>query len=362
MSKAKVKTKAPAKRRGLKNSWLLSSVVSVFIVLVIAGVFLLAVQGVYPGILQSFASRDNFAYICIFAVGAFLAVTSALFVANYLFISGIITPVLHLTEVSRRIAEGSYGIQAQKNNNNEIGDLIDSLNELSAKIAQGERLQSEFISSVSHELRTPLTAITGWSETLLYDETISGDSRRGVVIISKESDRLTKMVGELLEFTRIQDGRFNLDIQKVDIGAVLEDSVLTYSEKLRQDEIEFIYNPYDDLFPDADADPERLKQVFLNLLDNAAKHGSEGKKIIVSSALSGDFVEIAVRDFGKGISAEDLPHIKEKFYKGASRERGSGIGLAVCDEIITRHSGTLTIENAKDGSGALALLRLPVSK
>ena len=362
MPKTATNPEKTIKRRGLKNRWLLSSAVSVLLVIIIAGVFLLAVEGVYPGILQSFARRDNFAYICIFAVCAFISVTSALFVANYLFIRSIISPVLHLTEVSRRIAEGGYGIQALKNRQDEIGDLIDSLNELSTKIAQAERLQSEFISSVSHELRTPLTAITGWSETLLYDELITGDSRRGIMIISRESDRLTKMVGELLEFTRIQDGRFNLDIQKIDIGAVLDDSVLTYSEKLRQDEIEFIYNPYDDIFPEADADPERLKQVFLNLLDNAAKHGGEGKKIIVTSTLSGDFVEITFRDFGKGITAEDLPHIKEKFYKGASRERGSGIGLAVCDEIITRHSGTLEILNAKDGAGALATLRLPISK
>jgi signal transduction histidine kinase len=229
---------------------------------------------------------------------------------------------------------------------------------MSAEIAQGEKLQTEFISSVSHELRTPLTAITGWSETLSYDSAIQGDSRRGVLIISKEASRLTKMVEELLEFTRIQGGRFNLNVEKMDVSAELEDAIFTYGSLLRQEGVELVYEAPEQPLPLIEGDPERLKQVFLNILDNAAKYGRGGEKIIVSVSRAERFVRIQVRDFGPGIPAEELPHVKEKFYKGSSKERGSGIGLAVCDEIVTRHGGTLSIENAQ-GGGVLVTVSLP---
>ncbi len=281
------------------------------------------------------------------------------FLSNTYFIRTITEPILALTEVARRIAEGSYGIQAEKKHDDEIGTLTDAINEMSVKIGQSEKVQTEFISSVSHELRTPLTAITGWSETLAYDEAIQGDSRRGIQIISKEASRLTKMVEELLEFTRIQDGRFNLNVEPIDVAAELEDSIYTYGELLRQDQVELLYTPSEEPLPHILGDGERLKQVFLNILDNAAKYGREGGKIEVNMDLDGDSVRIRVRDHGPGIPEDELPHVKEKFYKGSSKVRGSGIGLAVCEEIVTRHGGTLEIANAPEG-GCVVTVRLPV--
>ncbi|MBR5261128.1 MAG: HAMP domain-containing histidine kinase [Oscillospiraceae bacterium] len=264
-----------------------------------------------------------------------------------------------IMDFSKKIADGSYGIQLEKTREDELGNLVDSLNRMSEEIARSEKLQTEFISSVSHELRTPLTAITGWAETLAYDDSMSGDSRRGIEIILKEANRLTKMVSELLEFTRIQGGRFNLDIEKIDVASELEDAIFTYGELLKRDHIDLEYTPTDDEIPMLDADGERLKQVFLNLIDNAAKHGREGGRIAVGIQMQDEDVVITVRDFGRGIPENELPHVKEKFYKGSSRERGSGIGLAVCDEIIMRHGGTMTIENATDG-GVLASILLPL--
>lgn len=264
-----------------------------------------------------------------------------------------------IMDFSKKIADGSYGIKMEKMREDELGDLVETLNRMSEEIARSEKLQTEFISSVSHELRTPLTAITGWAETLMYDESIGGDSRRGIEIILKEANRLTKMVSELLEFTRIQGGRFNLNIEKIDIASELEDAMFTYGELLKRDHIDLEYTPTDDEIPIMDADGERLKQVFLNLIDNAAKHGREGGRIVVGMELEDESVRITVRDFGRGIPEAELPHVKEKFYKGSSRERGSGIGLAVCDEIVTRHGGEMRIENAEDG-GVLASIVLPL--
>ena len=106
-------------------------------------------------------------------------------------------------------------------------------------------------------------------------------------------------------------------------------------------------------------DPERLRQVFCNLLDNAAKHGGSGKRIDVSVAQEGEDAVIRIRDYGSGIPEEELPHVKYKFYKGSSKARGSGIGLAVCEEIVTRHEGRLDIGNAQ-GGGCLVTIVLPI--
>ncbi len=219
-------------------------------------------------------------------------------------------------------------------------------------------MQTEFISSVSHELRTPLTAITGWAETLAYDEAIRGDSRRGIEIITREAGRLTKMVEELLEFTRIQDGRFTLHVSTVELPALVEDCLYTYNELFRHEDLAVTYvSPEEDL-PEIPGDPERLSQVFLNILDNACKYGKNGKKIDVNITHDDATVSVCIRDYGPGIPPAELPQVKKKFFKGSSKERGSGIGLAVCDEIVTRHNGTLDIANAA-GGGVRVTVTLP---
>ena len=295
------------------------------------------------------------------ACGIGLLIILIVLLSTLYFIKTITEPIHGLTVLARQIAEGSYGIQTEKKYDDEIGDLTDAINEMSAKISQSEKMQTEFISSVSHELRTPLTAITGWAETLMYDQEIKGDSGRGVAIISKEAARLTKMVEELLEFTRIQDGRFNLNIEQMDVEAELEDSIFAYGELLRQEQLELEYTPCEQPVPSIPGDPERLRQVFLNILDNAAKYGKSGKEIDVSLEKQGDYVVISVRDHGPGIPEAELPFVKNKFYKGSSKERGSGIGLAVCDEIVSRHGGELIIENA-EGGGVRVIVKLPVSR
>ena len=290
-----------------------------------------------------------------------LIIIAIVFLSNMYFIKTITVPIRGLTMLARQISEGSYGIMAEKKYDDEIGELTDAINDMSQKIGQAEKMQTEFVSQVSHELRTPLTAITGWSETLLYDQEIKGESRRGLSIISKEAGRLTKMVEELLEFTRIQDGRFNLNIEQLDIEAELEDSVFAYGELLRHENIQLNYSQSPQMLPAIPGDPERLRQVFLNILDNAAKYGRSGKQIDVSIDRSGDFVVIKFRDYGPGIPEDELPFVKNKFYKGSSKERGSGIGLAVCDEIVSRHGGELEIENA-EGQGTVVTVKLPITR
>ena len=288
------------------------------------------------------------------------AILLMIYFTNLYFVKSILEPIQAITETTKRIAAGSYGVQLEKKYNDEIGELVDTINDMSLKVSQAEKMKSEFISSVSHELRTPLTAINGWGETLLRGEvTDPRDVQKGMAIIVSEARRLTKMVEELLEFSRIEDGRFTLRIEQIDIKAELEDAVYTYREFFRKKGITLEYHDCEEEFPPIPGDPERLRQVFSNLLDNAAKHGGSGKRITVSIFPEGGMVAIRIRDYGHGIPPEELPHVKTKFYKGSSKARGSGIGLAVCDEIAIRHNGSLTIENAQ-GGGCAVTLRLPV--
>lgn len=289
-----------------------------------------------------------------------LVVLIVLLSSNY-YIRSIMVPVAEITEKAKKIAAGSYGIQIQTKYADEIGELADTINDMSVQINQNEKMQRDFISSLSHELRTPLTAITGWSETLLADEGLDPDTRRGMKIILREGQRLTEMVLELLDFNRIQDGRMTLNIEQTDIRSEFEDTVYMYSSRLFQEEISLEYLDNDEEIPEIPCDPQRMRQVFLNILDNAAKHGGEGKRIDASIHYEHQQVVVRIRDYGPGIPEDEIPLVKKKFYKGSSKARGSGIGLAVCDEIVEMHGGTLTLENAQ-GGGTLVTVRLPASQ
>ena len=301
--------------------------------------------------------------MAVIAIALIAALCMALvIISNLLFINNVVEPVAVVTEAAKRISAGSYGFQLENKYTDELGELVDNINDMSLKISQNEKMKSEFISSVSHELRTPLTAINGWGETILEDPT--GDPvqmRRGIRIILNESRRLSTMVEELLEFSKMEDGRFTLRIEQVDLQAEFEDAIFTYRELFRQEGIELEYSAEDQMLPPISGDPERLKQVFCNVLDNAAKHGGAGGHISASVCLEGDAEVIRIRDYGPGIPEAELPYVKQKFYKGSSKARGSGIGLAVCDEIVNLHGGTFDIGNA-EGGGAVVTIKLPLKE
>ena len=279
--------------------------------------------------------------------------------SNLIFINNVVEPVAVVSDAAKRISQGSYGFTLENKYTGELGELIDNINDMSMKISQNEKMKTEFISSVSHELRTPLTAISGWGETLLADpDRDQIQLHRGLRIILSESRRLSGMVEELLEFSKMEDGRFTLQLEDVDLQAEFEDSVFTYRELFRQEGIELHYEPGVEILPAISGDPERLKQVFCNVLDNAAKHGGAGKRIDASMTREGSAQVIRVRDYGPGIPEAELPYVKQKFYKGSSKARGSGIGLAVCDEIVRLHGGVFEIANA-EGGGAVVTIRLP---
>lgn len=300
-------------------------------------------------------------YVAGVSLMALLLVVVVVLISSNYYIHTILVPLRAIIDKSKKITNGSYGIQIETEYNDEIGELANAINEMSIKISENERMQTEFISSLSHELRTPLTAITGWSETLLGSEGLNLQTRRGMNIIHKEAGRLTEMVLELLDFTRIQDGRMTMNMEMSDIRSEFEDVVYMYGSRVAQDGQALEYADNDEDIPEIFCDPKRLRQVFLNVLDNAAKHGSDGGKIEASMEFVKETVIVRIRDYGPGIPEDELPLVKKKFYKGSSKARGSGIGLSVCDEIIQMHGGTLTLENAP-GGGTLVTIEIPANQ
>lgn len=292
------------------------------------------------------------------SLGLSVLVLSLVVVSNRYFIKSILEPVLKINAVAREIADGKYGKRLQKIYDDEIGQLCDTINYMSDEISRVERMKNDFISSVSHELRTPLTAIGGWSETLLaYGENQDDETSIGLTIINREAQRLTQMVEELLDFGRLESGRLTLDIDICDVSRELFEAVYMYRSLLEKENFEILFTKEEHDYH-VNGDSHRLKQVFLNIIDNATKYGREGGKAEISIDKVETEIIVKVRDYGAGISEKDLPFVKQKFYKGASKKRGSGIGLAVTDEIINLHGGSIDIFS-KENEGTTIYIKIP---
>lgn len=285
-----------------------------------------------------------------------LAIVALMFSTGMYFINSIVIPVRQISETARGYAEGDFSQRIEKSKDDELGELCDAINYMATELENTDKIKNEFISSVSHELRTPLTAIKGWSETLCEvndPETF----QKGMRVITGEAERLSGMVEELLDFSRIQDGRFTLQKETMDILAELEDAVLIYTERARSLGLEMIYNG-PEMLPFVYGDRSRLRQVFINIIDNAVKYSNAGGTVTVEATQVKGEIVILISDTGVGIAQEDLPKVKTKFYKANHTRRGSGIGLAVANEIVEMHGGSLII-NSEIGKGTTVQITLP---
>lgn len=283
-----------------------------------------------------------------------------LIISGIYFVGSIVKPVQKLNDATRKIAMGNFSEHILNDSNDEIGQLCASINHMADELSTADAMKNEFISSVSHELRTPLTAIKGWAETIMSDND-ADTTKKGIRVIVNETERLSQMVEELLDFSRMQNGKFSLQMTTIDILAELEDAILIYEEKAKHENISIMYNS-PEMLPFIFGDKNRLRQVFINIIDNAIKYSSapERESIIKINAVQKDesHICISVEDNGCGISVADLPKIKTKFYKANHTKRGSGIGLAVADEIVTMHKGVLTIDST-EGKGTIVNIILP---
>lgn len=292
------------------------------------------------------------------SIGGGLLVLVLVALSGSYFVSSIVEPIKDLSGMARRIAMGDYGCRLKRRSDDEIGSLCDAINYMASEIEAAERMKNDFISSVSHELRTPLTAIKGWSETMQNGMDDPELMKTGMSILTAETDRLTRIVEELLDFSRMQNDKLVLQMQPVDLDAELYDAVLLMRERATEENVKLEYVENEGL-PTVTADPARLKQVFINILDNAIKYNRPGGAVRVEAANMGQKVQIVISDTGMGISAEDLSKVKTKFFRADHSRPGTGIGLALADEIVRGHHGRMDIES-RLGEGTTVTLTLPV--
>ena len=241
------------------------------------------------------------------------------------------------------------------------GTVLVTLHDLT-ELRRVETSRREFVSNVSHELRTPLSSIKAMAETLenggLDDPDINADY---VHRIHVESDRMTTLVNDLLELTKLQSGQVGMDVQPIDIASVIHEEGSRYVGVAENRGIETHVSLPDQL-PKVVAQEDRMRQVVRNLLDNALKFTPADGKISVSATVNHDVVEVRVSDSGVGIPAESLPHIFERFYKveRSRREEGSGLGLAIVKNIVEAHGGEVSVES-KEGEGSAFSFTVPIA-
>ncbi len=289
-------------------------------------------------------------------IGIFVIIVTI--VISLILAHSIVHPLKDITTAAAMMAKGNLDIRIGKDRNDEIGVLSDTLNYMVTEVQNREKLKNDFISTVSHELRTPLTSIKGWANTIIDDEFTDREIiKDGLNIIVKESDRLTNMVEELLDFSRFVSGKVELYKEKTDVAAIIDYIRKHMRTRAKQENINF--SAVCEQMPEVEIDRNKIKQVLLNLLGNSFKFTQPGGMVSLRAFQEDNRLIFQVEDNGCGISSEDLPLVKEKFYKGKNSKSQTGLGLSICDEIVRLHQGELTIESQHE-KGTLVTVRLPL--
>ena len=284
-----------------------------------------------------------------------LGLIICLIISNY-----FINPLIKLKNIALKIGEGNFDVLADETMDGELGSLAKTMNVMSSSIVNKENLKNEFISSISHELRTPLTIIKGWAITLQSESDKNTIVGEGLMLIEKESDRLTNMVEELLDFSRLSSGRMELKVSEINLSEIAKLVNKQLQFRAKTGGIDMVVN-YDEKPVIIMADKDRIKQILINLLDNALKFTESGGVIITNITQDENNAVLEVIDTGIGIKSEEISLITGKFYKGGSSNSHTGLGLSICEEIIKLHGGNMTI-TSKIGEGTSVRVILPKRK
>lgn len=272
----------------------------------------------------------------------------------------LIKPIRDVTEMAEVMAAGDLSIKNNEYEVYEIEQLANTLNLMATEIQKREVLKNEFISSVSHELRTPLTAIKGWVITIKEDLDDKETVDMGFEILQKEADRLTTMVEELLDFSRLLNTGVKINKTNVDIDSFLQEIYYYLKPRAAREYIDFKLD-YTEENNTSYFDENRIKQVLINLLDNSFRFTNRDGKVSLKFINSKEYIKFIVEDSGIGIVEEELPRVKEKFFKGKGSKSQNGIGLSISDEIIKAHNGMLEIESKRNVGTRITVI-LPKGK
>lgn len=289
-------------------------------------------------------------------VAGVVAAGFALIVAGLL--SRTITrPLRELVSGARRFAKGEYRTRVPVAGPSEVAELGGAFNEMAGEIARARGSEQDFLADISHELRTPLTSIQGFAQAISEGEAAGAAITPAANIIQRESRRLMRMVEGLLQVARLQSGATDLASERVEPSLLLATARAALEPQAQEAGVSFVFEPND--LPAVRGDPDRLTQLFLNVLDNAVKHSPRGGEIVVHGARADGQAVVTVRDAGSGLPQGAEKRLFRRFYRGDNAQRdGAGLGLAIAQAIAEAHGGSITARNV-EGGGAEFTVRLP---
>jgi signal transduction histidine kinase len=263
-------------------------------------------------------------------------------------------PIREVERATQRIAAGDLDVRLRSYPPDEIGRLARSVNCLAGRLKHLEAARAQFISEISHDLRTPLTALKGLLVNLIDDS--EPGRRSSLRIAERETDRLIRLVNQLLDFSRWQGGQLRLDCKAVDVGEIARDALLLVRERANHRNVRLSGHIAPDL-PAARVDSDRVKRVILNLLDNGIKFTPAGGEVALLVTQREEGIEISVQDTGRGMAAEEQERAFEPYYRGAGG--GTGLGLAIARAIVEAHGGRMSVESSP-GQGTRVWFTLPL--
>lgn len=292
------------------------------------------------------------------AVSGIVALGFALLVAALL-ARTITRPLRDLVAGVRRFAGGDYGTRVPLAGPSEVAEMGTAFNEMASEIQRARGSEQAFLADISHELRTPLTSIQGFAQAIVEGEA-RGDAVSHVAeIIHREARRLVRMVEGLLQVARLESGTQSMAREDVAPARILESAVAALEVQARDAGVSFDVAGTDAL-PTLRGDPDKLAQLFLNVLDNAVKHSPRGTTIHIRGSRDDGAVLVRVRDAGSGLPQGAQTRLFQRFYRGDNAQRdGAGLGLAIAQAIAQAHGGSIRASNV-DGGGAEFAVRLPI--
>ncbi|MGB1253099.1 MAG: sensor histidine kinase, partial [Candidatus Promineifilaceae bacterium] len=305
--------------------------------------------------------RDQFGMIL---RRAMLVTVPVALIMGYFISRSVARPLQRMANAAQGIAEGEFGEQLPIEGPTEVREVARNFNQMAQQVSATQTAQRDFVANVSHDLKTPITSIQGWSQALL--DGTAGDPqlvRKSAEIINTEAERMARMVQTLLEVAKLEAGQFKLHLRDVDLSHLLEDVYAKLALKAEKKQLDVQVRQTE--LPLVSADPDRLIQVFTNLLDNAITHTPAGGTITLKLWQESNMAAVAIEDTGKGIAPNDLSRIFERFYQADksrvrnSEQRGTGLGLAIVRELVEAHKGTIEA-SSQLGLGSVFTVRIPL--